>query len=48
MRKDTLSPDQKVAELRHSLAERYGTHAFDACQSMGDLTATLIRLMVEG
>jgi hypothetical protein len=48
MRKDTISPEEKFIELREGLHQRYGTQAFNDCRSMGDLTATLIRLMVEG
>lgn len=48
MRKDSLAPEKKVAQLRHALGERYGTQAFRDCRTMGDLTATHIKLMVEG
>lgn len=48
MRKDELAPHRNLIELRDALGERYGTKAFTKCQTMGDLTATHIRMMVEG
>ena len=48
MRGDTLAPPEHVDELRGALHLRFGTQAFRSCKGMGDLTATLIRLMVEG
>lgn len=46
MRKDTIAPESHFLALRSALAERYHTTAFDACQSMGDLTETHFRLMM--
>ncbi len=40
MKKDTLAPESHLMELRAALALRYGSHAFENCHSMGDLTAT--------
>jgi hypothetical protein len=47
MRKDTISPPEKLAELRAALGERYGTQAFEACETMGDLTARHLQFMLE-
>jgi len=44
MRRDTIAPPENVGRLRDDLRERYGTAAFDSCRTMGDLTATHIRL----
>ena len=47
MCKDTIAPRDKLAELRSALGERYGTQAFEACQTMGDLTARHLQFMLE-
>ena len=47
MRKDTIAPREKLVELRAALGERYGTQAFEACETMGDLTARHLQFMLE-
>ncbi len=39
MRKDTLAPGEHVETLRRDLSARYHPRFFEACRSMGDLTA---------
>ena len=47
MCKDTIAPMEKLAELRAALGERYATQAFEACKTMGDLTARHLQFMLE-
>ena len=47
MGKDTIAPPEHLVELRAALGERYGTHAFDGCESMGELTAQHLQFMLE-
>ncbi|NIP97452.1 MAG: hypothetical protein GWO24_30075 [Akkermansiaceae bacterium] len=47
MRKDTIAPEEKIAELREALGRRYDTHAFDQCKTMGGLTTTHLHLLLE-
>jgi len=47
MRKDTIAPLEKLVELRAALGERYGTQVFEACETMGDLTARHLQFMLE-
>jgi hypothetical protein len=39
MNRTTLAPHEHVVTLRDFMVERYGSHAFEACESMGALTA---------
>jgi len=39
MKTDKISTDDHIQELKEALRERYGSHAFDSCQTMGDITA---------
>lgn len=48
MLEDILKPAENLAELRWALDVRYGIHAFGNCQTMGDLTATHLRMLTEG
>lgn len=47
MCKDTIAPPEHLVQLRDSLGERYGTHAFSGCKTMGELTATHLKFMLE-
>jgi hypothetical protein len=39
MNRTELAPYEHVVSLREALVERYGSHSFEACESMGALTA---------
>ena len=47
MRKDHITTREKLEELRNALCERYGSHTFETCESMGALTATHLKLVLE-
>ncbi len=51
MRRDTIAPEEHFERLRDALAERYegrsGTCVFTDCHTMGDLTATHFRLVMD-
>jgi hypothetical protein len=47
MCKDNLAPPEHLAELRDALGERYGTHTFASCATMGDLTSAHLHFMLE-
>ncbi|MDB4332817.1 hypothetical protein N9969_03860, partial [Akkermansiaceae bacterium] len=47
MEKENLSPPEHVISLRESMAERYGTHAFDSCKTMGELTRAHLQIVLE-
>lgn len=47
MCKDDLAPPDHLSELRDALGERYGTRAFDKCDSMGALTEAQLKFMLE-
>jgi len=40
MNRTEISSHENLVELRESMVERYGSHAFDSCETMGALTAT--------
>jgi len=46
MKTDRVSTEEHVVLLRNSLRERYGSHAFDSCQTMGDITALHLQLVL--
>lgn len=47
MKKDHIAPESHLLELRHALSLRYGSHAFESCMSMGDLTAIHLQLVFD-
>ena len=47
MEKESLSPYEHVVSLRESMAERYGTHSFDSCETMGELTRAHLQIVLE-
>lgn len=47
MRGEQLAPDEHVHRLREELTQMHETHAFNACRSMGDITATHVRHLLE-
>ena len=47
MSKDTIAPEEQLAGLRAALCQRYGTSAFEGCQTMGSLTASHLQFMLE-
>lgn len=47
MRREKLAPEAHVDRLREGLAAIHDTHAFTACRTMGDITATHVRLLLE-
>ncbi|MFP6866036.1 MAG: hypothetical protein VCA35_08855 [Roseibacillus sp.] len=47
MCKDDLAPEEHLVELREALGARYGTHAFENCATMGDLTAAHLQFMLK-
>ncbi len=46
MRRDELSPPEKVANLRRELADHHRTRAFEGCASMGDIVRTHVELLL--
>jgi hypothetical protein len=46
MRKETIAPEENFMALRDALGQRYSTHVFQNCRSMGDLTETHFNLMM--
>ncbi len=47
MRKDTIAPSEHLVELRTALGGRYGTKAFESCETMGELTSRHLLFMLE-
>ena len=47
MSKDTIAPEQNLVSLRAALCQRYGTSAFEACDTMGSLTARHLQFMLD-
>jgi hypothetical protein len=47
MRRDELSPRDHVTTLAKDLNHIHGTHAFDDCKTMGELTARQITLLLD-
>lgn len=43
MAEDTISTDEKRKQLRHELAEHFGTNAFNRCKTMGSLVKSTLR-----
>lgn len=48
MEKEEISPREHVLALRSSFVERYGSHAFENCETMGQLTRTHLQIVLEG
>ncbi|MDA7890162.1 hypothetical protein N9A78_03015 [Akkermansiaceae bacterium] len=48
MEKETLSPYEHVVSLREAFVERYGSHAFESCETMGQLTRAHLQIVLEG
>lgn len=46
MNRTEVAPEENFLSLRKFLVERYGSHAFDACLTMGALTATHLQLVL--
>ncbi|WP_207435815.1 hypothetical protein [Sabulibacter ruber] len=46
MRKDTISTQEKVEQLRHELALHHKNEEFRQCKSMGDIVRLQLKLMV--
>ena len=40
MNRTEVAPHENLLSLREALVERYGSHSFEACETMGALTAT--------
>jgi hypothetical protein len=47
MNRTNLAPHEHLVELREAMVERYGSHAFEACESMGALTATHLQQVLD-
>ena len=47
MDRDTISPKEKVIQLRKELAEHYSNVSFQDCTSMGELVRNCLRLLTE-
>jgi len=47
MNRTEIAPHEHVVELREAMVERYGSHAFEACESMGALTATHLQQVLD-
>ncbi|MGJ8695973.1 MAG: hypothetical protein ACSHYF_06625 [Verrucomicrobiaceae bacterium] len=45
---EVLAPYDHVVSLRAAFTERYGSHAFDTCETMGQLTRTHLQSIFEG
>ncbi len=43
MARDTISPDEKVKQLRHELAEHFGIKQFTRCKTMGEIVKQTLR-----
>lgn len=48
MEKEEISPRENLLKLRRSFVERYGSHAFENCDTMGQLTRTHLQIVLEG
>lgn len=48
MHHEEIAPREHLLSLRESFAERYGFHAFEHCETMGQLTRTHLQLVIEG
>lgn len=47
MHDEEIAPREHVVQLRESFVERYGSHAFESCETMGQLTRTHLQLVIE-
>lgn len=48
MRQDELAPPEHIESLRRELNRMHKTRTFDSCHTMGDLTASHLKLMLGG